>query len=79
VFSELAEQRQADPLAEPRKALAASLACRAAVKAGERLPPDECYILVQQLLSRRSSLSCPHGRPTLIRLGRAELDRLFLR
>jgi DNA mismatch repair protein MutL len=79
VFSELAADRQATQLAARTKALAASLACRAAIKAGDRLPPDECYTLVRQLLSRRSSLSCPHGRPTLIRLSRAELDRMFLR
>jgi DNA mismatch repair protein MutL len=79
VFSELAAQQQSTELAARTKALAASLACRAAVKAGDRLPPDECYALVRQLLSRRSSLSCPHGRPTLIRLSRPELDRMFLR
>lgn len=79
VFSELAAPQPANLLAEQLKALAASLACRAAVKAGDRLPPDECYTLVRQLLTRRSSLSCPHGRPTLIRLSRAELDRMFLR
>lgn len=79
VLGELAEQGAAQSLAERLKALAASLACRAAIKAGDRLPPDECYTLVQQLLSRRSSLSCPHGRPTLIRLGRDEFDHMFLR
>ncbi|MBN2083248.1 DNA mismatch repair endonuclease MutL [bacterium] len=79
VFSELAEQDTSTLLADQIKELAASLACRAAIKAGERLPPDECYALVQQLLSRRSSLSCPHGRPTLIRLGVEELRRMFLR
>jgi len=79
VFSELAGQQQPSQLAAQTKALAASLACRGAIKAGDRLPPDECYTLVRQLLSRRSSLSCPHGRPTLIRLSRAELDRMFLR
>jgi len=79
VFSELAAQESSTILADQVKELAASLACRAAIKAGERLPPDECYALVQQLLSRQSSLSCPHGRPTLIRLGSDELRRMFLR
>jgi len=77
--SEVLEQGDSSTLAQQAKELAAALACRAAVKAGQRLAPDERYALVQQLLARQASLSCPHGRPTVVRLGRAELERIFLR
>jgi len=61
------------------KNFAATLACKAAVKAGQRLPDSERVHLVELICSRWSSLSCPHGRPTVIRLGPGELEKLFLR
>jgi DNA mismatch repair protein MutL len=61
------------------KNLAATMACKAAVKAGQRLPDSEREHLVQLICSRWSSLSCPHGRPTVVRLGPGELEKLFLR
>lgn len=78
-LGEALEHGHSSTLVQQGKELAAALACRAAVKAGQRLAPDERYALVQQLLGRLSSLSCPHGRPTVVRLGAAELERLFLR
>jgi DNA mismatch repair protein MutL len=78
-LAELAELGHSALLAEQGKRLAASLACRAAIKAGDRLPADEQRALVAQLLARWSSLSCPHGRPTILRLGSGELEDLFLR
>ncbi len=65
--------------ADRMKYLAASLACKAAIKAGQSLPPEERASLLRLILSRWSSLSCPHGRPTVIRLGPGELERMFLR
>jgi len=79
VLSEMDETGVSAIHADQVKAIAASLACRAAIKAGDRLPPDERYELVRQLLTRISSLSCPHGRPTVIRLGTGELEKMFLR
>jgi DNA mismatch repair protein MutL len=78
-LGELAELGHSALLAEQGKRLAASLACRAAIKAGDRLPMEEQRALVGQLLARWSSLSCPHGRPTILRLGSGELAGLFLR
>ena len=78
-LAELAELGHSALLAEQGKRLAASLACRAAIKAGDRLPVEEQRALVAQLLSRWSSLSCPHGRPTILRLGPGEMEGMFLR
>ena len=61
------------------KHLVATMACKAAVKAGQRLPESEREELVRLICSRWSSLSCPHGRPTVIRLGEGELEKMFLR
>ncbi len=79
VLTELSQHETSKTLAERQKELAASLACRAAIKAGDSLAPDERCELVRQLLSRESTLSCPHGRPTVIRLGPGELAQMFLR
>ncbi len=63
----------------PRDALAASFACRAAVKAGDALTPEEMNSLVDELFATKFPLTCPHGRPTVIHLKLSELDRRFKR
>jgi DNA mismatch repair protein MutL len=54
-------------------------ACRAAVKAGQKLTPAE----IGQLLADRQAIErasrCPHGRPTAIKFGLAELEKQFKR
>jgi DNA mismatch repair protein MutL len=68
-----------DTLENRLKELAASISCRAAIKANMRLTGAEQLALLEQLLAGWSSLSCPHGRPTIIEIGSAELERMFLR
>ena len=52
-----------------------SLACRAAIKAGNDTKDYELYEFTKKLLSDDSVRYCPHGRPVLIELTRAELDK----
>ncbi len=54
-----------------------SLACKAAVKAGDPLALDEMRSLLERLQRCDLSLTCPHGRPTMILLTRDLLDRQF--
>jgi DNA mismatch repair protein MutL len=63
----------------PRDALAASFACRAAVKAGDPLTQEEMTALVDELFATKFPLTCPHGRPTVIHMKLTELDRRFKR
>lgn len=60
-----------------RKAVAQSLACRAAVMAGDRMTDDEARALLEQLLKCDNYHCCPHGRPTIINLTKEELDTKF--
>ncbi|HUV30228.1 MAG TPA: DNA mismatch repair endonuclease MutL [Acidobacteriota bacterium] len=60
-----------------RKAMAQSIACRSAVMAGDRLTDAEAVALVSSLLACENAFSCPHGRPTMLRMSRADLDRQF--
>jgi DNA mismatch repair protein MutL len=53
------------------------MACKAAVKAGQRLSGEEIDALLQQRHLVDDAHHCPHGRPTVLKLTRAELDRQF--
>ncbi len=59
--------------------VAASVACRAAIKFGQRLDPEERRILIDRLFACEKPQVCPHGRPTHLILGLDELDRRFER
>jgi DNA mismatch repair protein MutL len=56
-----------------------SVACRAAVMAGDPLEPEEMAALVADLLATAEPNICPHGRPTMVDLPDRVLDRLFKR
>jgi DNA mismatch repair protein MutL len=57
--------------------LVATMACKAAVKAGEALAPDEMQALFRALVSTDLPAHDVHGRSGIIRLGWDELDRRF--
>lgn len=60
-----------------KKAMAQSIACRAAVMSGDRLSDEEAVGLLNQLLQCENMYSCPHGRPTFVKINRSDLDRQF--
>ncbi len=62
---------------DPREAILASYACHGAIRAGEKLTLPEMQSLMDRLFATEVPYSCPHGRPTLIRLGLSELERRF--
>ena len=51
----------------------ATVACKAAVKAHMVLTREEAEILIQNLLSLQNPYTCPHGRPTTIKINKDEL------
>jgi DNA mismatch repair protein MutL len=55
------------------------MACHAAVKAGDRLTPEQIAALVAQRALAQDAHHCPHGRPTALLFSRYELDRQFRR
>ncbi len=68
-----------DAPADPRRRVAASLACHAAVRAGQTLAPEEMRDLIEQLEACDQPQTCPHGRPTMLHLSADELARRFSR
>jgi DNA mismatch repair protein MutL len=57
--------------------LARSFACKGAIKAGDPLTQEEMNSLVNMLFSTSAPYTCPHGRPTIIRMSLEELGRKF--
>lgn len=53
------------------------MACKGAIKAGQRLSPEEIEALLAQRHLVDDAHHCPHGRPTALSLSRQELDRQF--
>jgi DNA mismatch repair protein MutL len=64
---------------EWREHLAAALACRTAIRAGDPLSPAQMAALVDAVTQHHLAYACPHGRPTHVTLSLAELERRFLR
>jgi DNA mismatch repair protein MutL len=56
-----------------------TVACKAAIKAGDRLSSEEVAALVELRHLAQDTHHCPHGRPTALVFTRAELDRQFMR
>jgi DNA mismatch repair protein MutL len=56
-----------------------TLACHTAIRAGQTLSPEEMRDLTRQLERCAVPHTCPHGRPTMIHLTQAQLEREFMR
>ena len=59
--------------------MASTYACKAAIKAGDKLSQIECKELVDQLFSTEYPYYCPHGRPIIVNLTLSDLDDRFER
>ncbi len=77
VLAELAAEGRSRSVRDGVAAAAARKVCRAAVKRRDRLRDEELARLVDDLMRCESPYTCPHGRPTIIRVSAAELDRKF--
>ena len=57
----------------------ATIACKAAVKAGQVLSANEVKELLDNLLKLPNPFTCPHGRPTAIKMNKYDIERKFHR
>jgi len=57
--------------------LAADLSCKAAVKMHHPLTADEMEALITELFEAENPYACPHGRPVVLKMGDADLERRF--
>lgn len=71
---EILEGRKENP-----QDLYTSMACRGAIKAGQKLTSDEAYELLRQWQKTPMAEFCPHGRPCVLRWDAAALEKMFKR
>ena len=64
---------------EKEEKFIATVACKAAVKANMVLTKEEVESLMDQLLKLPNPFTCPHGRPTAIKMSKYEIERKFAR
>ena len=58
---------------------AASMACKAAIKGNQHLSEVEATHLIADLVNLENPYTCPHGRPTMIKMTKYELEKKFKR
>jgi DNA mismatch repair protein MutL len=73
------DDRRGLSLDELQAEIAASLACRAAIKINTPLAPEKMYWLIDELLKMENPATCPHGRPIILRITVREIERGFQR
>ncbi len=82
VFIELVQKLQesvkliSTPLADE---IIHTIACKAAIKANKKLDEKEVHQLLTELSNTGRRYTCPHGRPTVIRLTKYEIEKMFKR
>ena len=55
------------------------MSCKAAIKAGDNLNPEEGISLIQRREDADNPFHCPHGRPTTLKITLKELEKHFKR
>jgi DNA mismatch repair protein MutL len=86
LLRDLAEELSDDDLASPEQArtldgrldaVIARMACHGSIRAGRTLNAVEMDQLLRQMEATPRAATCSHGRPTYLKLSRAEIERLF--
>ncbi len=72
-------EKRGSPKSTLRNDIAASLACKAAIKINMKLTPEKMHWLIDRLLLTSSPTTCPHGRPVILRLSMKDIERGFHR
>lgn len=62
-----------------RDRLAKDISCKGAIKANKALSLSEINAIVKNLRTCKNPYTCPHGRPTLIKLSHYDIERMFKR
>ncbi|MBC7349381.1 MAG: DNA mismatch repair endonuclease MutL [Candidatus Aminicenantes bacterium] len=75
ILLSLLEEEEEGKFQSRREKILATMACKAAVKAGKVLTVEEMDFLASELFATENPGLCPHGRPVVIRLDRSRIER----
>jgi DNA mismatch repair protein MutL len=75
----LEKETQAVSLTRLREKIAASIACHGAIKVNTHLEPSKMVWLIDELLKTQYPMSCPHGRPIILRYEKNDILKAFKR
>jgi len=79
ILEQLTREDQAVNLEAVRTRIAASIACHAAIKVNMPLEPNKMAWLLAELAKTQHPMTCPHGRPVVLRYTMTEIQRAFKR
>jgi DNA mismatch repair protein MutL len=79
IFDQLAREDQAINLEAARARIAASIACHAAIKVNMPLEQNKMEWLLAELAKTQHPMTCPHGRPVVLRYSMVDIQKAFKR
>ncbi|HLC52647.1 MAG TPA: DNA mismatch repair endonuclease MutL [Candidatus Nanoarchaeia archaeon] len=79
MIQELVDKLRIDSIDNAKESIITRMACRSAVMAGEELTILEMDSILKELSSKQLPFTCPHGRPTMIKVSVDELEKKFRR
>ena len=77
IAAELAETEESTALEAKLDAVIARMACHGSIRAGRRMNPAEMNAMLRQMEQVPRAATCSHGRPTFLKLSRAEIETMF--
>jgi DNA mismatch repair protein MutL len=77
IAAELAEAEESTALNAKLDAVIARMACHGSIRAGRRMNMAEMNALLRQMEEVPRAATCSHGRPTFLKLSRAEIETMF--
>lgn len=79
ILEELAQEKRVKEIDSVSRKMIAYLACRAAVKAGDKLTKKQAKDLLEKLETTPNNATCPHGRPIRVMIDINRIHRMFKR
>ena len=79
LLDQFQREEQALNLEKARTRIAASIACHAAIKINMALEQNKMEWLLAELAKTECPMSCPHGRPVVLRYSVKDIQRAFKR
>lgn len=79
VLTVVERERRTPTLERIRDGIAAELACKAAIKVNMPLTSEKMQWLIDELMKTQNPMTCPHGRPIMMRMGLRDIERGFKR